>query len=751
MVTDNLYNDISMFDAEYYLANNPDVKAAIEAAAEDGITITAQQHYFLHGAAESLNGGVDGYPRAPNPWFDAKFYQDSHVKLKDVAANELLAHFSIYGAFEGLAPNPAYADENGMINPAELLAYVNAPGNEDVKAAVEEMTGQPVGDELTAEQAPLIAYQFFEYGINEDRKGGIADITPEAPGETDSLTEALNEYQEALDTQATALNAEQDVAAAAVDALELDIEADSDTELFDVEDVTGAVDDLVDTREQAIRDATDKDVIGQDEEINADSIALANQILSDLETVAQKQVNTLKSKNPAVVSLQEKIAEYNSAAEEINDTIADFKGQQTRFDTLNEVATVDDGSDLDAADDAEFTVELSNAAFGDDADADTDATITIKFNEKSGKAEITAAINNAGSDVFTDKDALAAFNALKGVDALVASMEAVYGNIAKQESAANAVDSATLNALKKAGYKVYEENTSAANPAKPASWNDVEIKNGEVISKSGTVYYLAALDKDGDELTFGASDTPYGQIKADASTGAATELVGLSGLNATAVAMDTDAAITSGNSDYIDFIADKSDDAVKALQAAKDDVKAFNKAVDEYNEAVDAQSELKDAAADVTAAAEAVAEAEEAFGDLGYNLVTAEDGLAFGEVHDENAEDQDADLFVYGGSKLTVENFDGNDKLYFGDKAANLIDITKAQAESAAGKLGGDANVLDIFAYQDGANTILFVESEAIAGNASGAAADNPDLVEVTLTGVNLADLSFEDGFLAFA
>lgn len=174
----NIYTDIKLFDAEYYLANNADVAAAIE-----GTDVTAQDHYFLHGAAEN---------RAPNSWFNAAEYVAQNPDLADVDANLLLAHFALHGVNEGRAPNAATAGADGKIKSELLADYVNAEGNEDVKAAIAEITGAPVGAELTAEQAAIAAQHFFNYGINEDRKGGIADVIAEGEGsEGEGLTETF--------------------------------------------------------------------------------------------------------------------------------------------------------------------------------------------------------------------------------------------------------------------------------------------------------------------------------------------------------------------------------------------------------------------------------------------------------------------------------------------------------------------------------------------------------------------------------
>ena len=560
------------------------------------------------------------------------------------------------------------------------------------------------------------------------------------------LTEALTAYQETLDTQATALNAEQDVAADAVDTLELEVDADPGTELFDVEDVTGAVDDLVVTREQEVRDSTTTttNIIAADADVDADSIALASDILANAEKVAQNQVDVLKSKYSNAVKLQQKLEAYKTVAEEINDSVIDFNAELAKFE-VNSGEDDGDGLSFTAATEdvkASYTAEVE-FKYGDAAVG----TATLSFDDK-GKLKI--AVKAETTDTTTSNSALlTAFNESKGSAALVASFEALGGNVAKQENAQEAINTALINALKAEGFKPYEES---AGSLELSTWDKAlsyAPATGKATVKTG--FSLNTAVKDGaavaaDNKAIAAELYNVGSI---ADTGAAIGQIDLT----TVPALDGTAFPTEKADDKSDlgYETNLSSDAVEDLEDAKKDIKAFDKAVEAYNEAVDAQSELKDAAADVKTAAEAVAEAEKAFEGLGYNLVKVEDGIADGELYNENAEDQDADLFVYGGSEFTAENFDGNDKFYFGDKAADLIVVTKAQADSTAGKLGGEANVLDIFAYQDGANTILLVEKEAFAGNASGAAADNPDLVEVTLTGVNLADLSFEDGFITLA
>lgn len=71
----------------------------------------------------------------------------------------------------------------------------------------------------------------------------------------------------------------------------------------------------------------------------------------------------------------------------------------------------------------------------------------------------------------------------------------------------------------------------------------------------------------------------------------------------------------------------------------------------------------------------------------------------------------------------------------------------KAGDDLATQRLG-DSGALEIFAQQSGNNVVLSFESEAFAGNA----VNTDDIVEVTLTGVSLENLSLSaDGFITVA
>ncbi|MBZ9540451.1 hypothetical protein KGQ90_16150 [Modicisalibacter tunisiensis] len=110
------------FDAEFYLAQNPDVAAAIDA----GSVESAEWHYVNYGAAEG---------RDPNAVFDTSAYLAANPDVADAVEKGIidpLTHFLQYGAAEGRAPNAEY---QAIAEGFDEQAYLDA--NPDVAAAVD--------------------------------------------------------------------------------------------------------------------------------------------------------------------------------------------------------------------------------------------------------------------------------------------------------------------------------------------------------------------------------------------------------------------------------------------------------------------------------------------------------------------------------------------------------------------------------------------------------------------------------------
>ncbi|WP_428522075.1 hypothetical protein [Roseibium sp.] len=84
----------SSFDPAYYLSQNPDVAAAIEA----GLFESAEQHFNQFGFSEG---------RDPNPYFDTSFYLEQNPDVAAAGINPL-NHFNQFGETEGRSPNAIF-------------------------------------------------------------------------------------------------------------------------------------------------------------------------------------------------------------------------------------------------------------------------------------------------------------------------------------------------------------------------------------------------------------------------------------------------------------------------------------------------------------------------------------------------------------------------------------------------------------------------------------------------------------------
>lgn len=737
----NIYTDIKMFDAESYLANNPDL-------GEAGYTVeNVAEHYVQYGAAEG---------RAPNAWFDIDFYREQNADLAEVPAGELLLHFAKYGAAEGRNPNPAFGE--GQTIAANLfLDYALA--NKDLQEAFGIAAD---ATRLTDEQQATVANHFFTYGINEDREGGIADVST---NETDAVLKALNAYQATLTAQAAADKAEQDVAAKAAAAKLVDEAGEGED--YDIEEVTNKIANaLADDGElnTAVRDTSilkadgDAILVG-DLAINEKNIQFVKDSQADALAKAEATVAKLKAENPAVVTLQEKLVAYKAVATEINKTVIDTEAAFEKFDLDNGTT----GTTLGFAPADPSAEPATHATYSVDVTVKSD-TLTLTFDAK-GKLVVKAkAKDEDDNDILVDASAeqVAALNALKGVDALKAALTAAQGNIAAQAAAEKAIKDALVTALKAEGFKAYEkeeeeDEDGETTTLKSISWNDA-IKDGKL---AAGVELHTAVKKVGDNVVADADAKGYKTIDTAKAELYKVQNISDTGLDIGKIDLAQEAVLGSsfkteagevGKGSEIGVAAAQSKKAVKDVADIKDAMKAFDEVVAKYNEAAELQKELDAATKAVEAADKAVAEAEKAFADLDINLVKAdEDGAASGDAYNEDDAEQFADLFVFSSGLKTVDNFDGDDLFFFGDAAVALIVADKANL--AAGKqLGGEADVLEIFAVQNGANTELYVEKEAFAGNSSNLVDENnKDFVKIELVGVNAEDLQFDGGFLTLA
>jgi Ca2+-binding RTX toxin-like protein len=138
-------NSRLVFNEAYYLAQNPDVAAAIGKLQPDGVTLftSGLDHFTRFGAAEG---------RVATPLFDAAAYAANNTDLADAGvttAAQLRTHFYTYGAAEG---------RNAMSAQVFNLDYYKANNQDLVNAGLSDAQ---------------IVRHFYEYGAAEGRAATV--------------------------------------------------------------------------------------------------------------------------------------------------------------------------------------------------------------------------------------------------------------------------------------------------------------------------------------------------------------------------------------------------------------------------------------------------------------------------------------------------------------------------------------------------------------------------------------------------
>lgn len=106
--------------------------------------------------------------------------------------------------------------------------------------------------------------------------------------------------------------------------------------------------------------------------------------------------------------------------------------------------------------------------------------------------------------------------------------------------------------------------------------------------------------------------------------------------------------------------------------------------------------------------------------------------------------DGEGDLYIFteDTGSISLTNFEADDILFIGSEFARVdleagVDITDTRQ--------GDAGTLEVFFQQDGANLNIFIEQFEGAGSSR----SDAELVQITLNGVNVDDVNFQNGFIS--
>lgn len=594
------------------------------------------------------------------------------------------------------------------------------------------------------EDTDLASADIVDNPIYQKAVAAIADVTADLDTveaaqaaidrevETSALINALNTYQNTAEHTNQAAEAEYKAAQAANQVL--DSEVDEEAPDF-VERVTTDLANEIKTAEDNV--LWFSGIEGHESlQLNDATIQLARDRFDAAINMAQAEVNLLKAQNKSAVNLQEKIAAYNGVAQKIQENHLDYNAESAKFGLANVLPSDNPVKEEGLNNAADFAITLNINYPADDLDLldNSEALATVILTVDKGKVVVKSPDGN---------EVVEAFNQLKGVEAYKQAVLALHSNIALQANAQKAIQMALLQALKDAGYQVYE---TAGPKDIPVTWSKVAFATSETGDISlnnamldGKTYVLKSTLAANQPIDTGDTLVSVGLIDED-------------GVIQPLGDGDTDDYAVLGLNDTAKTIAEAakaSADAIDDLNILTEWSETFEEALAVYENMVALQTALADATTLLEDAMKAQQAAADAFEGLGYHLVPMdEDGVATGELI--TSPDQDPNLFVYNTDLKTVEHFVNDDLFYFGDKAQALI-VLGDNVDVTKGKLGGDNSVLEIFAQQQDGETMLYVEKVAFAGGASTSAVDNTDFVKITLTGVQASELYFDNGFLQIA
>ncbi|MCK0751808.1 hypothetical protein [Chromohalobacter japonicus] len=410
-------------------------------------------------------------------------------------------------------------------------------------------------------------------------------------------------------------------------------------------------------------------------------------------------LNVLKAK---LQDAQDTLAENNAAADEVEGLSTAISALKTAEDA--NVAAVEAQGDADTA--AEAEIAKFQVANGDlTLTEDLDNTLPAEY-DADVPADNILVSDGAGQDLIEvneDGDLVISEGAedYDGIDALLTSVQDYSNAIA----AANTTNTNLTSALEEA-VELTADVQADLEAAAEAQSDDVAGFEADV---SGLIAGDGSIDFS-QSVTFTAVDSDGNVVQDDADTDATTD--------ATVETVVTDIFDAEATIETIEGIVEEREELIADRDAAQE-------VVDQKDAFVEARDE-----------AEANLTDDEADGGFGVNLVdlggtgTAEDDLFIFSAGDDTSTDQ------FGAA--------GEDQIYVGDSFTRVdlaadADFTEEQ---------GDVSTMEVFFQQDGADAVLTFEDKAFAGNGSSA---SEDLTEVTLTGVNVDDLSLDSGYVSVA
>jgi len=756
-------------DLDALLASGELSQAEYDAAVARQDSLTNKANVGLHfvekfGAATNLSADTDTTTKEgleSDPVYLASQAAIANVTADAASVTAANAAINAAGAPTDLNVAPAFTLTNGLetlsaANQAKVdfLASLELDLNDDDIVDVEagDATKDDVATDLTnaiAAVDALVAGDYTNASVNvkaalladeqeanakalSDAQKALATAEAEIAKVT-GLAQAIATLQSAEDALTAAEGAEK-TASAAQDGAEVSYEALNTAITIEADGQVAGLIELVNGKLQLVSGVTETTNEGVTSLLAAIKTHLAAQAATenaqDARLAAQEVVDNLDLSTTAKADLSAVALEMGLEADaapsvaaietEITGRVAELKtaAASSNFD-VTQTGTVNVNDGVTAVE----TQALLNAANLVVTNLQTAAGIA------SGDLEAYAFVGAGAADNLSEAEVAAAQTALQnGLSAL----NAAIGQIAFANNDADTIAAletltaeAVLDGFISADDKLAIDSAFAAEDSDAADGDTTDDFAGADLD-AAIAAAQTALTANSNSNEFAADVTAYQNAlapiaDAQATADAAKELDDLVGAYATY----TDSADTN----------DRLDDLEDAQQAVKD----AQNGIDSLAEALANLAAAQANADQLDSLNDTIAAAEKAFTDNGFEVPVTVDGVELATA--------DADIFMVGEVGGSITNFGllGDDVLFVSGATYNSAVIGSDDGEVAL-KTAGNNSVQEFFLEETATGVKVMVETSAF-----GSSAATPEVTTIELSGLKLADLSVEGGFITLA
>jgi hypothetical protein len=417
--------------------------------------------------------------------------------------------------------------------------------------------------------------------------------------------------------------------------------------------------------------------------------------------------------------------DYTNAT--LNGRAALLSAQQT----LNAAAVADAQAALNAAN-AKVTAATGLTAAVATLDAAKTAVTTTTTADKAAQVDLAAklATYNAlnGTSVTVNADGTVA--GLIEINATTKALQIVSGVTAEDAThkGLNAL-LASSAALEAADAAVTAATTAQTNAQKAVDFADLSAAAKTDLADIATAMKLAAgVSPTAAQITAQqtALNATYVSAKAVSDAYPADTAAATATTNAKTALDSFNALVTKLYADDID------NPLLAAQKTASDNLTAANKVVTDLAKAVTDLATANTVKAQLDAVNGQVTAANDAFGTAKLNVPVTLDASHAAEIATMGA-----DVYIAGTVNASVVNFGilGGDALYIGNSyTLNTGDYTKG---------AGNNSVLEAFIVKSGTDTQIVLEKSAFGSNAA-----SPEIVTITLTGVDATKVHLTNGII---